>query len=1397
MTEQDRGSGTGRFMVRVMAGAWACVILLPLCGASASADEGAGQPSWPAAVQALRRDMLQAAPAEVTLGSWHYRGPEPAPRWNERWDEMTAPVVDLGARDTEGQPLWRQREDWPDGRVHGLPQDNDHVHYLARKVTAPSDTGLTVGLGSDDGFKLWLNGTLVAQNNVMRGASPNQEQIAITVPAGEHTLLLAVYQAGGGAGFYFQRADALPAMVALQRAYPEETAWFLEDIGMPPAAWLAREDNTLERKLLSGINQRLLPLNDALKREIEHYLRGNPPANDAGWLSGYVRARAVFNSDQMLLQQVESVDFEAARRAVKDLIETFGDRYPDGPRYLERIDAHLASARDMAAWRTRLRSDPQAAQEGIALVQLVRTALLANPLLDFDRLLLVHRRFSSDEDARRAVGPAAGFLGLNSYVHTSVRSPGAGWNDEIAVLSDLRGEPRLEPLYRPEGGRLVRDIDLEFGGDRFLFSRIGEHGRWAVFEIGTDGSGLRQVSPDGYPDVDFFEGAYLPDGRIVLSSTAALTCLDCENGGRPVSNMYLVEPGNDRVRQLTFDQVQPQHPRVMNDGRVLYMRWEYCDLPHYFSRILFTMNPDGTGQMGYYGSGSHFPTAFKHARPIPGHPRKVVGIIGGHHGLSESGRMAIIDPGLARAYPFVYRPETKEWGPPASYINIQTEVLPEEKTGFVHEFTKAGKDVVGNVLDNQVDEEWPHFIHPYPLSEKYYLVTRKRDRDAALWGIYLADVFDNFTLIKEIPGTALFEPTPLQARTRPPLIPDRVALESDTASVLVQDIYAGPGLAGIPRGTVDRLRIFAYHFAYNSTGGHESVGVESAWDVRRILGTVPIESDGSAHFVIPANTPISIQPIDKEGRTLQLMRSWMVGMPGERVSCVGCHEETSTAPPSHMAKAALAAPRPIDPWLGEPRPYSFTMEVQPVLDRYCIGCHDGEREHQGRKLHSFVDANPQIVNYRTATSYQNLHPYVRRPGPESDIRMHRPMEYHANTSPLIRMLEKGHYNVRLDEEAWERLYTWIDLNAPFRGRWAPPAWRGHNQAERRVELAREFGGSQVNPEAEAEALLRRYRAQPRPAFVAPEPWSPPAADGLQAEGFPFGPERAREMQQGTGDTERVIELGQGPDIRLRRIPAGRFIMGAQDGYPDEQPRAVVPVEQPFWMGETEVTNAQYALFDPGHDTGYHDEHGKDNATPGYIGNHRDQPVTRITWQEAMAYCAWLSEKTGMKVTLPTEAQWEWAARAGSGTRFFIGDVDSDFSAHANLSDHTQLFTRKGWDGGSRIQRGHPYDRNHHFPLREDRFNDGSLVANYVGRYQPNPWGLHDIVGNVNEWTRTAYRPYPYRGDDGRNAGNPRERKVARGGSWHDRPRDAGAAVRFAYESHQKVFNVGFRVIVED
>ena len=1071
------------------------------------------------------------------------------------------------------------------------------------------------------------------------------------------------------------------------------------------------------------------------------------------------------------------------RMAIEDIEQSFADEY-DGAAYLKQL-AHVETMDDTA-------------KKAAALQALQREALLANPALDFDDILLVRRYLGKGKD-RTTMGHGLGFPPANFY--SMHNAPRHSVSNEIAVLRDFKTRAVYKTLYS-ETAKIISDMDLHFDGNKILFTSVTDKSVFRLFEIGVDGRGLKQVTPDTEgDDVDHFDACYLPDGDIIFTSTATFLGMPCINARVRMSSLYKFSPKTGKIRQLSFDQDSSWCPTMMNDGRVLYLRWEYADLPHSNSRVLMSMNADGTSQKSYLFSNSYFPAAFFYARPIPGDPSKVVGIAGGHHGLSRTGHMLLVDPRIGT----------------------------HEADGVIQEIPGFGKKVEPIIRDRQVDKIWPHSVHPFPVAEsethkgagKYFLVSRKPTPED-LWGIYLVDVFDNQTLLLEMEEFALFEPIPLKATPTPPARPDLIDESNETSTVFIQNIYEGPGLKGIPKGTVKGLRIGSYEFSpsYSAPGGVDNVGsggnvgaigVDGPWDIKRILGTVPVFEDGSAHFTVPAATPIFIQPLNKNGESLQLMRSWFVGQPGERVSCIGCHEDSNAAPMPHRTLASASAPMPIRPWKGNMRNFDYTAEIQPIVDRNCMGCHDGEPA-QGRYESLRAEYQKQPIPYlgsellddykfdyagsmsrrrgggRFSKGYFELFRMARGPGIESDMHLLTPKEFSADSTELVQMLRKGHHGVRLKQSEWSKIYEWIDLNTPYHGN--------------RLNILRESREGVIKGMARSNELSAKYGVPDAP-FVTNAPLDrveevkslhPKQIHNKRrrkAGSRPFAAEIDKETKQ-----PMVFDLGNGQKIKLVYIPAGRFIMGSAQGALDELPMHPQRIEKGFWMAEAEISNAQLRAFDPSHTSRHEDRVAYQFGQACYDVNGDELSAVRLSWNKAMEFCEWLSEKTGKKVALPSEVQWEWACRAGTGTPFWYGGLDADFGKQANLADKaTDKFAEDTGKGRCQYFELHLLEN----PNRYEAYipaiksvDDGSFLQQPAKKYEPNPWGLYDMHGNVAEWTRSVYRPYPLN-DDEVGGG----KRVVRGGSWRDRPYRATSSYRLAYPEFQQVFNVGFRVIIEE
>lgn len=1338
---------------------------------SAGADQAAGgnrgadayvkRATWAETMLATRAAVRPSlASPQLELGAWHTSGPLTVSRFSEAL--FPEQGVDLRAQSPEGRPLWQPRPEWSDGVVHMLDGSSRVSTYLFRTLTAAASISVAASLGSDDGCELWLNGQKLLSQDVPRGPAPDQARVTLALQPGENHLLFKIHNNGGGHGFYFRIGDVARSGVwdKLETDYPLQLGWMRRHLpGDRHLQWLAVSSASQTPRPADGtpaprrnaqaagataleqamIRQALGELGgDAgvFQAELDQLVEGQASADDPRWLGLYERV-CLF---RYRTAEVKAINLPAIRRAIEDLNDTFTSRYPRGAEFLTRLAALERRVSDLE-WAALAQGDGRVAEGAASLVreagQLQREALLGNPLLSFERLLLVRRK--------------ANQLGLPQNWQGNCALPRQGYDNQIAVLSPVRPEGSVRTLYQPPKDEFVGDVDLHFDAGKMLFSMPGSNGRWQVWEIATDGSAgsLRQVTPHDPSDVDHYDACYLPDERIVFASTLCFAGVPCVGGGNTVANLCLMNPDGSGIRQLCFDQDHNWCPTVLNNGRVLYSRWEYSDLPHYFSRLLFHMNPDGTNQMEYYASNSMWPNSIFYARPIPHDPSKVIAVISGHHGVPRMGELVLFDPARGR----------------------------READGAVQRIPGHGRKIDPIIRDGLVEGSWPKFLHPYPLSDKHFLVSCQPTASSA-WGLYLADVFDNLLLIKEEPGYALLEPVPVQAVKRPPTIPDRVDLTQREATVYLSDVYRGEGLRDVPRGTVKQLRVYSPHYAYPGMGGHIHIGIDGPWDARIIHGTVPVNPDGSAIFQVPANTPIAVQPLDEQGRALQVMRSWFSAMPGEVLSCVGCHESQNSGPPPQYRFASQNRPVAITPWHGPTRGFSFQREVQPVLDRYCVGCHDAQRQHNGAPLADFrPNSAPGWRNF--TPSYIALHPFVRRPGPESDYHLQQPLEFHASTSELIQLLEKGHYNVQLDTESWDRLVTWIDLNVPDHGTWHEHR-RGHSPLEaRRLEMRTRFANRPEDPEAIPELPVKQQE------YLAPNPLPPRPTAVPACVGWPFDAAEAQRRQQAAGmPPDRKIELPNGLTLELRLIPAGQFVMGAADaaGDADEYPPAVVPIERPFYMGKFEVTNAQYALFDPTHDSAYISILNKDQSVRGEAADRDQQPVIRVNWNQAQEFCRWLSQETAAVFDLPTEAQWEYACRAGTATPLNFGACSTDFGQLANLADE-------------RVNNLCRNDSPRWIPSVQS-VNDGSIISDHVGKYAANAFGLCDMHGNVAEWTRTAYRPYPYNSGDGRDAPAADGKRVVRGGSWYDRPQRARSSFRLAHEPWQRVFNVGFRVVLE-
>ncbi|MDH4238236.1 MAG: hypothetical protein OEW48_01605 [Phycisphaerae bacterium] len=582
---------------------------------------------------------------------------------------------------------------------------------------------------------------------------------------------------------------------------------------------------------------------------------------------------------------------------------------------------------------------------------------------------------------------------------------------------------------------VIRDPDVSYDGRRILFAwKKSDRGDdYHLYEMEVETGKVRQLTFGlGFAD---YEGAYLPNGNIIFNSTRCVQIVDC--WWTEVSNLYTCDKDGRYLRRLTFDQVHTNFPTITEDGRVIYTRWEYNDRGQIYVQGLFQMNPDGTVQTEFYGNDAWFPTAILHARSIPG-TQKVMAVLSGHHS-HQRGKLAIID--------------TRKGRQEASGVHFIAPVREAEA-----------------VRVDSYGQDGEQFQYPYPLSETEFLVTydpqgSPNRQYVRPYAIYFMTIDGRRELLATDSKISCNQPIPVVARKRPHVRPSLVDYNKKTGTFYVQDVYIGPGLQGIPQGTIKKLRVVALEYraagigeTRNSGPGGGSlastpVGVgNTSWDVKVVLGDATVYADGSSMFTAPAQTPVYFQALDEKGRAVQTMRSWSTLQPGETFSCIGCHENKSEVPPVRTTTLAMkAGPQSLEPFYGPPRGFSFNKEIQPILDRHCVKCHNGKETESfdlsGSHVIDRVSKRKWSESYLALTqaqpvgrSEQALYYQGNQDGEfvnwinnMSVPTMLPPYYKGAAKSKLITMLEQGHEDVNLSKEDMDKIACWIDLLVPYCG----------------------------------------------------------------------------------------------------------------------------------------------------------------------------------------------------------------------------------------------------------------------------------------------------------------------------------------------------------------------------
>jgi hypothetical protein len=703
---------------------------------------------------------------------------------------------------------------------------------------------------------------------------------------------------------------------------------------------------------------------------------------------------------------------EKARNLLEDL-QKVADRPSSSENFLS-AESHLLDQLASRASRPAPTLDGQRSLY-LGVRWLKRRIALSNPLLGFDKLLFCKRVPTAYSHLVMQYFGWRARPGGGLFI---LEKPGYSLAAHDILSGGLADGNVLEPRLSYDGRRVVFSFVRCPGGERdfnTLDNNVDE-GFYHIYEANIDGTGLRQLTRGPYDDV---MPTYLPDGGIAFCSTRRRGYARCFGGQFSrrwhVYTLHRMDGDGQNIRTLSFHDTNEWFPAVSNTGLILYSRWDYIDRDAVTHQNLWATRPDGTNPIAVWGNATPTPHCSFQIQPIPG-SSKIVFTASAHHSIA-GGSIAVVDPTVAN-------------NGQQAITRITPEVpFPEAEGNNIREYYEA----------------------PWPLSEKYFLVGYSpkplvwepgaNDRDAL--GIYLLDAAGNRELIYRDSDIGSTNPCPLLARVKPPVLQSALAADAPPAGEMtLMDVYQG--LGGVPRGNIKALRIIQILPKTTHVAGSPPVGIAGEENARAVLGTVPVEYDGSARFIVPARKPILFQALDGDGFAVQTMRSVTYVQPGERVSCAGCHESRMSAPVPKSAVAAARPPSRIDPGPFDGQPFSFVRMVQPVLDKHCVSCHGSDKpvkgiDLTGRPDRGFTKSYWSLCGdkdfWGAGTNPKNAaEALVPRFGARNQIQVTPPGgQYGALGSRLIKMLRKGHEDVRLSADDMRRLAVWIDCNAIFFG----------------------------------------------------------------------------------------------------------------------------------------------------------------------------------------------------------------------------------------------------------------------------------------------------------------------------------------------------------------------------
>ncbi len=536
----------------------------------------------------------------------------------------------------------------------------------------------------------------------------------------------------------------------------------------------------------------------------------------------------------------------------------------------------------------------------------------------------------------------------------------------------------------PEGA--VRDPVVHYDAKKVLFSyRKGGSPNYHLYEIDIDGTNLRQMTDGPYDDI---EPCYMPDDSIIFVSSRCKRWVQCWL--TKVAVLHRCDADGSNIRAISANLEHDNTPWPLPDGRVLYQRWEYVDRSQVDYHHLWTTNPDGTGQMIYYGN-MHPGIVMIDAKPIP-ETNKVVAIFSPGHGRKEhDGVITVVDSRKG--------PDDRSFA---------RSVSPES-----------------------------NFRDPWAFSEDLFMAAQGNrivflDSHGKTAEIYRVSPEEGAA------GLQCHEPRPVFCRERERIIPARLDPENETGTLVLMDVYKGRNMAGVQPGEIKKLLVIeSLPKPINFTGGMDPLTYGGSFTLERVLGTIPVEPDGSANVELPALRALFFVALDENDVAVKRMQSFLTVQPGEVTSCVGCHEQrTQSFVPDTDLMALARRPSRIEPYADCPEVFDFPRDIQPILDALCVDCHGYEKTERGGPYAGRValtgDRGPMFSHAYFTMTVKRLFTDNRNEATSN----HPPRTLGSAASRIFKMLDGSHYDVKATEHQKRMLRLWIELGAPYPGTYA-------------------------------------------------------------------------------------------------------------------------------------------------------------------------------------------------------------------------------------------------------------------------------------------------------------------------------------------------------------------------